>query len=571
MVTGRMPFHGPSAMAMLMSIAIETPPSPLELNPHLPMSLSALIMQMLAKSPEQRPANAIEVAQRLTAIEQEMRALPQTGPIVPVDVWNDIDMPTELPRYEPTISPPPVPRRWPMILGIVASVLLPLIVVGVILTRSGTPTSEEKIANANDKTASPSKKEMPHIEVDRTFDGWLQRTLKLKAQQRLEAVRLKLQEFNPKFNGTFQGPVVGKTDPPIAESNQILQLAFSTDEVTDIHPLLAIPELRRLGLHGGTTGQLTDLSPLRGMQLTQLRLYRNQELQDLSPLAGMPLTVLHVYRTRVKDLKPLLGMPLEELLIEDSDFADFSILPRFPLKTVRVTLSNGQQLAELRKLWHTTEINSHSRQPFWRANDPAHADYLLWIEEARAMKGEGWKQSIIDKLIERNPGFDGNVKLASPAKADRLVVIHSRKLVDISPLRGLPYLTGLTIEGDPNEALEDITPLRGYQMRTFVCPNTGISDLWTLAGMPLTFVNVSNTKVSDLRPLRGMRLESLHCDTATIPNLADLRGMQIRKLECGERLAQDLESIRSLVGLEEINGMPVAQFWKQTPDAVPEK
>jgi tRNA A-37 threonylcarbamoyl transferase component Bud32 len=69
MCTGRQPFAGDDPVALILSIATETPPSPASIDPSIPRSLSELIMQLLAKDPKKRPTSAAYVALRLAALE----------------------------------------------------------------------------------------------------------------------------------------------------------------------------------------------------------------------------------------------------------------------------------------------------------------------------------------------------------------------------------------------------------------------------------------------------------------------------------------------------------------------
>src|SRR5690606_34649866 len=73
MATGRLPFRGDSTMAVLTSLALDTPPAPQTLNPAIPAELDELIMQLLAKDPAQRPASAQDVADRLGQLGERLR------------------------------------------------------------------------------------------------------------------------------------------------------------------------------------------------------------------------------------------------------------------------------------------------------------------------------------------------------------------------------------------------------------------------------------------------------------------------------------------------------------------
>ena len=99
MATGEMPFPGSSPMAVLSSLANTTPLPPHAVNPDVPTALSDLIMRLLAKDPEQRPASASEIVSALAAIESQpetphaalLTSVPATSPKQPkrrsVGVW----------------------------------------------------------------------------------------------------------------------------------------------------------------------------------------------------------------------------------------------------------------------------------------------------------------------------------------------------------------------------------------------------------------------------------------------------------------------------------------------------
>ncbi len=87
LTTGRLPFRGESTMAVLTSLAMDTPEPPRKLVGELPAELSDLIMQMLAKDPAQRPATARAVADRLQRIDQQLgtpRPQPEQTEALPI-------------------------------------------------------------------------------------------------------------------------------------------------------------------------------------------------------------------------------------------------------------------------------------------------------------------------------------------------------------------------------------------------------------------------------------------------------------------------------------------------------
>jgi serine/threonine protein kinase/Leucine-rich repeat (LRR) protein len=81
MCTGRLPFTGRGTMAVLASLALDTPKSVSDLNPALPPELADLVMQLLNKDPAKRPASAKDVAQRLADLEARLTGTAQAAPL----------------------------------------------------------------------------------------------------------------------------------------------------------------------------------------------------------------------------------------------------------------------------------------------------------------------------------------------------------------------------------------------------------------------------------------------------------------------------------------------------------
>src|SRR5271157_2460994 len=70
--TGRQPFHGADTMAVLTALAVDHPPPVHELNPAVPLALSDLVTELLAKNAADRPASAEAVIARLLQIEGDL-------------------------------------------------------------------------------------------------------------------------------------------------------------------------------------------------------------------------------------------------------------------------------------------------------------------------------------------------------------------------------------------------------------------------------------------------------------------------------------------------------------------
>jgi serine/threonine protein kinase len=78
MSTGTMPFHGQNTMELFFSLANNTPPEAITLNPELPPALSQLIAALLEKDPAKRRPSAEDVRSTLKQL------LPETAPVAPM-------------------------------------------------------------------------------------------------------------------------------------------------------------------------------------------------------------------------------------------------------------------------------------------------------------------------------------------------------------------------------------------------------------------------------------------------------------------------------------------------------
>jgi serine/threonine protein kinase/WD40 repeat protein len=72
MLTGRQPFPGATALAVLAQLTGHEPPPPRAVNKDVPQRLSDLVVRLLAKEAAQRPASAAAVASELAALQKQL-------------------------------------------------------------------------------------------------------------------------------------------------------------------------------------------------------------------------------------------------------------------------------------------------------------------------------------------------------------------------------------------------------------------------------------------------------------------------------------------------------------------
>ncbi|MBW3597297.1 MAG: serine/threonine protein kinase [Planctomycetes bacterium] len=331
---------------------------------------------------------------------------------------------------------------------------------------------------------APAGTWQPTPEQQAFFDG----VAKLPAEEQVEAVRAKLMEVNPEFDGKVEHRIVHK---------HVTELRFLMENVTEIWPVRALAKLQSLGYSGAYgQGRLSDLEPLAGMPLSELYLHGTR-VSDLSPLKGMPLTRLGLHDTQVSDFSPLQGMPLIGLELHQTQVSDLSPLEGMPL----------------------TYLNLGSTQ----------------VSDLSPLKGMPLK------FLDCN---HTHVSDLSPLKGMPLtsLSLHSTPVSDLSPLKGMP-LTSLDITVT---RVADLTALQDLPLTSLWCADTRISDLSPLAGMPLSILHCENTRISDLSPLKGMPLWSLHFENTQVSDLSPLKGIPLTNLNCSGTGVSDLSPLAGM-------------------------
>ncbi len=291
-------------------------------------------------------------------------------------------------------------------------------------------------------------------------------------------------------------------------------------------------------------GDLTDLSPLKGMPLTSLSLNNCGQVRNLAPLHGMPLANLNLTGSQVADLSPLKGAPLTTLSCAGLPVADL-----MPLKGMRLTSLDltgctlVRDLAPLKGMPLTYLNISNSK-----------------IDDLGPLRGM--------KLTTLDISNCAQVRDLTPLQGMQLNTLNLTGCTQLQTLMGLQDmpLTSLTLKGCVH--LQELTPLQGLKLtylNLMTCSQ--LRDLTGLQGMPLTSLNLSEcTQLQNLRPLQDLKLNSLTLSSCTqLRDLTPLQGMQLTSLEL-----YGCSQLRSLAGLQ---GMPLTslglRYCSQLQDVTP--
>jgi eukaryotic-like serine/threonine-protein kinase len=179
MLTGKPPFMGEVAAAVLHQHVRVAPKPPGEINRNVSPALDALVLEMLAKRPEDRPQTAAEVRDRLAALEvatDPTRALPAAAAAAgaaaaapaldPTAAYAEPTQPAPAPPPpDPTaptrrVPPPPRPpqrgaRPWTVLAVIAVLLLGAAIAYAATSGGSGTSSTTSSHATAHQTTTPP--------------------------------------------------------------------------------------------------------------------------------------------------------------------------------------------------------------------------------------------------------------------------------------------------------------------------------------------------------------------------------------------------------------------------------
>jgi Leucine-rich repeat (LRR) protein len=427
------------------------------------------------------------------------------------------------------------------------------------VTPAGVAALQKALPNCkiewDDPAKAASNKKLAYLDL--AFQAWVKDVKALPAEKQVEAVSKKLMELNPGFEGKITD--FGGSGSPKIPSGVVTEIGFHTGHVTDLSPVQALNQLKKLACRGSGagTGELSDLSPLRGMKLLYLHISDNQ-VSDLSPLSGMKLTNLYCSNTQisdlsalrampldsldfvnspVSDLSPLIGAPLRSLGFSKTEVADLTPLAGMKLTTITFTpeditagLAVIRQMKSLQSIGITGKPEQRwSPDEFWKKYDAGEFGkpvasakpwkspaFQQWIKDVQAMPAEKQVEAVSKKLMELNPGFDGKVTPKIQSGVVRIVNFVADNVADISPLRVLTGLNNVNCTGIRSSVcqLSDLSPLMGLPLKNLNCRGTQVADLAPLHGMKLETLTLAGTPVFDLAPLHDCG----KLDTLTVTN-----------------------------------------------------
>ncbi|HZE96668.1 MAG TPA: protein kinase, partial [Planctomycetota bacterium] len=542
LLTGKTPFDGQTALEILSKHVNTTLPNPQDLREEIPDPVVQVLERMMAKDPVDRHRDCGELISDLVEVSQgrtpksKMIAASLTTIAPPVRRAALRKRPHTLRRAPEGVNP----KTLGMIGGGVAAAVIAVLVIVMMPGRAEPP-----------RDPSPPPAPPPRIvkETDPAKSGfdpaiWEKSIAELPPEARVKAVHARLKTLNPGYDSS-------ESEHYLAHG-RVDRLRIGSRALKDLTPLRALTGLRELEL---PSSEVTDLSPLRDSKLSLLVL-DGSKVSDLRPIHDLKeLSILSLASAPVRDLSPLEGMDLSRLTIKGCPVTDLSPLKRVKLRELNCDFEAKRDTDVLKSMPALEQINGVPVEEFWRRLRAAEPEPV-----AAPLPAPGPQDPLsaaLAKLKQANPDWGGReTHLTENGEVLELIIV-SLGITDLSPLAPLKTLRKLDVSGywslserkEYRSGLQDIGPLRGLKLRSFLAHHTDVTDLGPLEGMPLEMVDITGCGVSSLAPLKGAPLRQLFASFNSIRDLSPLAGMPIWDLRLTKEEVADFSPLQRLPGL----------------------
>ena len=296
MLTGRPPYEGPGAEAILSNIRAG-PPNPIrEVNPTAHPGLTNVAEAAMARNLSDRYAQMADVIHDLERIAAGAAPL---GP-----------------HAMKRVAARPV------------VVLVAAIVAALALTAGAVALFSSQRPPVGDRGTTPAASDLPATQPPPIAPT------RAQLQQQMHA---KLRELNESYTG---GGRVGETP-----NRSGLIVRINGCRIHDISPLKGM----KIAVLDCSDNRIEDLSPLTGMGLKRL-MCSNNRITDLAPLAGMDLWSLDCSQNRIRDLSPLQGIRLRMLVCDRNEISSLGPIRDLPITRLICHSNRIPDLSPLRKM-----------------------------------------------------------------------------------------------------------------------------------------------------------------------------------------------------------------------------
>ena len=341
---------------------------------------------------------------------------------------------------------------------------------------------------------------------------------------------------------------------PLAGMDSLIALYLDGNQITDISPLQNLKRLETLSLEDNQITDGTALQNLANLRWLQLG---NNRLSDLSPLTGLELTELYLWVNQISDISPLAGMnKLMQLDLVNNQITDISALAG--MRNLRFLSLAGNQITD-----YSPVMDFYDQIP--------EKDFELDGRTVMILNGENpdeviaFADPVLLKWVQKALGVTGDITVGMAANVRELDLEmdgNDWSYPRISNLSGLEYFRnveginlGWALQSQEGQQV-DLSPLSGLGNLTMLqlhCDN--LHDISALSGLTnLRILWIWGNEISDNSALSGMtRMESLWMFSNHISDISVLQNMpDLYSLMMAGNDVWDLSPLKDLTNLHEL-------------------
>ena len=330
-----------------------------------------------------------------------------------------------------------------------------------------------------------------------------------------------------------------------AHLKTLIELEAKNANINNLTGLEAAINLKTLDLGGESvaaearvinSNSVSDLSPLRGLELKSLNLEYNSNISDISAISGMTeMTRLRLSQNSITDISAVAGLTnLTLLTLNNNSISDISAIAGLTnLKWLYLRSNNISNISALSDLTN-----------------------LKWLILNNNIVSDIFAVAGLTKLERLYLSSNSISEVSAVAGLTKLTLLtlSNNFISDISAVAGLTNLTSLTFG---NNNISKISALPGLINLTWLALNdNNLTDISAVAELTkLERLFLSNNSISDISAVIELtNLELLLLEMNLISDISALSGLiELQGLYLGNNSISDISTIANLTNLRSLN------------------
>jgi serine/threonine protein kinase/Leucine-rich repeat (LRR) protein len=321
---------------------------------------------------------------------------------------------------------------------------------------------------------------------------------------------------------------------------ELIELNLSRTSVADLTPLRDMQTLETLDV---SSSRVSDLGGIGALRLKSLGCKRCP-ISDLNPIRNMRLEAIDLLETRVADLTPLIGMPIRSIDLSMAPVLDFSPLAQLPLEKCYLQRNRITDLAALRgkPLKELVLFGCEQARNFAVLSEIATLELLLIPATYRDLPAKDYEAigTLRDHPRLRQLGAETMHLMGYAATGSKDIFWQEwdREQAFFAALRadGIVFKWrkqpgGAYVLDIIDQPLRDLSILQGIPIDEIDLHRCPFVDLTPLRALKLKKLSLSSDFVTDFTPLRGMPIERLYLNNCSrLTDLSPLTELPLREL-----------------------------------------